>query len=126
MSRRLALLLCVTTPLAAQAETLTVGQAKTAAISDHYANVYYTVVEGAYEVVITLAPHPDASGRPMRFVSRLADGDSQKISLGDYGDDTLVRTLTVRRAGAQVSFAIDTTRVSWRPNVTANSGGAMP
>lgn len=77
MLKWFAVLLCVTTPLtAAHAETLAAGQAKTAAIADHHANVAYTVVDGAYEVVITLAPHPDAGGRPMRFVSRLADGDS--------------------------------------------------
>ena len=121
MFRTLALLLSLTAaPLAAQAETLTAGQAKTTAFADHYANVYYTIAEELYEVVTTVAPGADGVGRPTRFVSRLADGESQEISLGDVGEDTLLHVLTVIRNGDLVLFAVDTRPVSWRQTISAN------
>ena len=70
MLKRLILALALArAPLAsAQADTLTAGQAKTTALADWYANIYYTVVEGTYQVVIALAPGPQGGGRPMRVV----------------------------------------------------------
>ena len=105
---------------AAHADTLTAGQAKTVVLADCFANLYYTVADGAYEVVTTVAPGPDAGGHPMRFVSRLADGERQEFSIGNYGDSTALRTLTVSRAGEQVSFEVGTRHVSRRQSVSAN------
>jgi hypothetical protein len=120
MLKKLALCLFLAAgPLAAQADTLMAGQARTTALADCYANIYYTEVEGAYEVVTTVAPGPDDGGRPMRFVSRLRDGDSQEISLGAYGESTTLEILTVRRLGDQVSFAVSSRQVSWRSRVDA-------
>src|SRR5258707_15371596 len=65
----------------AQADTLTAGQTKTTALADWYANIFYTVVEGTYQAVITLAPGTQEGGRPMRVVHGLAYGESQEISI---------------------------------------------
>jgi ABC-type nitrate/sulfonate/bicarbonate transport system substrate-binding protein len=113
MWKKLALVLALAAaPLtAAEADTLTVGQAKTTALADWYANIHYTAMEETCEVVITLAPGADAAGRPMRVVSRLADGQSQTISMGGYGDNTQLTTLTVRRMADQVSFDVDGSNV---------------
>jgi ABC-type nitrate/sulfonate/bicarbonate transport system substrate-binding protein len=114
MWKKLALVLALAAaPLtAAKADTLTVGQAKTTALADWYANIHYTAMEETCEVVITLAPAADAAGRPMRVVSRLADGQSQTISMGGYGDNAQLTTLTVRRMADQVSFDVDSRNVS--------------
>ena len=116
MLKRLILALALArAPLAsAQADTLTGGQAKTTALADWYANIYYTVVEGTYQVVITLAPGPQEGGRPMRVVHGLADGESQEISIGGFGKNTLLATLKVSRASDQVFFNVDTRNVSVR------------
>ena len=98
----------------AQADTLTAGQTKTTALADWYANIYYTVVEGTYQVVITLAPGPQEGGRPMRVVHGLADGESQEISIGGFGKNTLLTTLKVSRAADQVFFNVGTRNVSVR------------
>ena len=104
MLKRLALVLSLATVPAAtaQVDTLTAGHAKTTPLADWYANIYYTVMEKAYEVVITMAPGPDDGGRPMRFVCGLADGESQEISIGGYDDDAILTTLTVSRRSDQV------------------------
>jgi hypothetical protein len=115
-------LICLAAPLgAAQAGTLMAGQAKTTPIADCYANVRYDVVDGAHQVVTTIAPGPDASGHPMRFTSRLANGESQDISVGGYGENAILTTLTVRRTGDLVSFAVASKPVSWQRNVAAAS-----
>jgi hypothetical protein len=116
MLKRLILALALAAaPLAtAQADTLTAGQAKTTALADGYANMYYTVMEGTHRVVITVAQGPEEGGRPMRFVSGLADGESQEISIGGFGKNTRLTTLTVSRASDQVSFNVDTRNVSGR------------
>ena len=124
MLKRLILALALAgAPLAtAQADTLTAGQAKTTALADGYANTYYTVMEGTYQVVITVAPGPEEGGRPMRFVSGLADGESREISIGGFGKNTLLTTLTVSRASDQVSFKVDTRNVSGRRKITNPAG----
>jgi hypothetical protein len=121
MLKNLALVLALAaTPLAAaKADTLTIGQAKTTALADWYANVYYDVMGETCEVVITIAPGPDAAGRPMRVVSHLADGQSQEISIGGYGENTMLTTLTVIRITDRVSFDVETKNVSWRPASSA-------
>ena len=102
-------------PLAsAQADTLTAGQTKTTALADWYANIYYTVIEGTYQVVITLAPGPQEGGRPMRVVHGLADGESQEISIGGFGKNTLLATLKVSRASDQIFFNVDMRNVPVR------------
>src|SRR3981189_2144783 len=98
----LALALARAPAAAAQADTLTAGQTKTAALADWYANIYYTVIEGTYQVVITLAPGLQEGGRPMRVVHRLADGESQEISIGGFGKNTLLATLKGSPASDQV------------------------
>jgi hypothetical protein len=122
MLKKLALVLSLAAaPVAtAHADTLIAGQAKTAALADWYANIYYTVTDEAYEVVITMAPGPDEGGRPMRFVSGLADGESKDISFGGYGDNAILTTLTVSRTSDLVSFRVDTRQVSWRQKSSAN------
>ena len=65
--------------------------------------------------MIAIAPGPDAAGRPMRVVSHLADGQSQEISIGGYGENKMLTTLTVTRITDRVSFDVDTKNVSWRP-----------
>ena len=117
MLKNLALALALAaTPLAAvKADTLTIGQAKTTALADWYANVYCMAMEETCEVVIAIAPGPDAAGRPMRVVSHLADGQSQEISIGGYGENKMLTTLTVTRITDRVSFDVDTKNVSWRP-----------
>ena len=116
MLKRLVLALALArAPLAsAQADTLTAGQTKTTALADWYANIYYTVVEGTYQVVITLAPGPQEGGRFMRVVHGLADGESQEISIGGFGKNTLLTTLKVSRAADQVFFNVCTRNVSVR------------
>ena len=114
MLKRLILALALAgAPLAtAQADTLTAGQTKTTVLADWCANIYYT--EGTYQVVITLAPGPQEGGRPMRVVHGLADGESQEISIGGFGKNTLLATLKVSRASDQVFFNVDTRNVSVR------------
>jgi hypothetical protein len=123
MWKKLALVLALAAaPLTtAKSDTLSVGQANTTAFADWYANIYYTATEETCEVVITLAPGADAAGRPMRIVGRLADGESQTISIGSYGDNTRLTTLTVRRMADQVSFDVDTRNVSWDRKISAGS-----
>jgi hypothetical protein len=122
MLKKLALALALAgAPLAAaEAGTLTAGQAETTALADRYANIHYTVMEGTYQVVITVSPEPDEGGPPMRVVSELAEGESQGISIGGFGNDTLLTTLTVERTRNQVSFNVGTRNVSWRQKVTGN------
>jgi len=121
MWKQLALVLALAAaPLTtAKSNTLTVGQAKTTALADWYANIHYTALEESGEVVITIAPGADQAGRPMRVVSRLADGESQTISIGGYGENTRVTTLTVRRMADEVSFDVDTRNVSWNRSTSA-------
>jgi len=104
----------------AEAGTLTAGQAETTALANRHANIYYTVVEGTYQVVITVSPGPDEGGPPMRIVSDLTEGESQGISIGGFGNDTLLTTLTVKRTRNQVSFNVGTRNVSSRQKVTGN------
>jgi hypothetical protein len=115
MWKKLALVLALAAaPLTtAKSDTLKVGQAKTTALADWYANIHYTAMEETCEVVITIAPGADATGRPMRVVSRLADGQSQTISIGGYGENTRLTTLTVRRIADQVSFDVDSRTAGW-------------
>jgi hypothetical protein len=115
MLRKLAVALSlIAVPLTiAKADSLAPGQAKTMALAEYYANLYYTVNKGIYELVITVAPGPDDGGHPMRFASRLDEGESQKVSIGDYGNNTILTTLRVNRTGDQVSFDITNERVSW-------------
>lgn len=113
-SLALGMALAATPLVTAQADTLTAGQAKTTALADCYANIYYTEVAGIYEVVITVAPGPDEGGGPMRFVGRLADGQSQEISIGGFGENTRLTILKVSRANDQVSFEVNDRNVSWR------------
>jgi len=119
-SLALGMALAVTPLVTAQADTLTAGQAKTTALADCYANIYYTEVAGSYEVVITVAPGPDDGGRPMRFVGRLADGQSQEISIGGFGENTRLTILRVSRASDQVSFEVNGRNVSWRDRISKN------
>jgi hypothetical protein len=118
---KLALVLAlVAAPLTtAKSDTLTVGQAKTTALADWYANIHYAALAESGEVVITIAPGADAAGRPMRVVSRLADGQSQTISIGGHGESTLLTTLTVTRVADQVSFDVDSRNVSWDRRISA-------
>ena len=122
MLKKLALALALAgAPLAvAEAGTLTAGEAATTALADRHANIYYTVVEGTYQVVITVSPGPDEGGPPMRIVGELAEGESQRISIGGFGNDTLLTTLTVERTSNQVSFNVGTRNVSWRRKVSGN------
>jgi hypothetical protein len=122
MLKRLALALALAgVPLAmAEAGTLTAGQAASTALADWHANIHYTVMEGTHQVVITVSPGPDEAGRPIRIVRGLADGESQEISIGAFGSNTLLTTLTVNRASDQVTFNVDTRNVSWRQNVTSS------
>jgi len=122
MLKKLALALALAgAPLAvAEAGTLTAGQAETVALADRHANIYYTVVEGTYQVVITVSPGPDDGGPPMRIVSQVTEGESQGISIGGFGNDTLLTTLTVERRRNLVSFNVGTRNVSWRQKVTSN------
>lgn len=119
-SLALALALAAAPLFAAQADTLSAGQAKTTALADCYANIYYTEVEGTYEVVITVAPDPDHGGRPLRFVGRLANGESQEISIGGFGENTRLTILKVSRASDQVSFEVNGRNVSWRERMSRN------
>jgi hypothetical protein len=119
----LALVLAAAPFATVQAESLTAGHAKTTAVAGWYANIYYTPIEEAYEVVITIAPGPDQAGRPLRFVSRLAEGQSQEFSIGSYGDNTALTTLTVTRVSDRVSFHVDTGNVSWREKNAAGPAG---
>src|SRR5262245_26316244 len=122
MWNKLALVLALATaPLTtAKADTLTAGQAKTTALADWHANIHYTATEETCEVVITIAPGIDAAGRPMRVVSRLTEGQSQTISIGGYGEDTQLTTLTVRRIADQVSFDVDPRNASWNRKISAD------
>jgi hypothetical protein len=117
----LALSLAAAPAATAHADTLIAGQAKTTALADWYANIYYTATEEAYEVVVTMAPGPDEGGRPMRFVSGLADGESKEISIGGYGDNAILTILTVSRTSDLVSFRVDARQVSWRQKSSASS-----
>ncbi len=117
----LAAILAAASMTASKAEILPPGQAKTAALADCYANVYYTVADGAYEVVTTVAPDAEHGGRPMRFVSRLGDGESQEISIGAYGEKAMLSILTISRMGDRVSLEVHTRPVSWRQKISAYS-----
>jgi hypothetical protein len=121
MLKKLALVaaLAAASVTTANADILRAGQAKTTALADCYANVYYTVAEGTYQVVTTVAPDAEHGGRPMRFVSRLADGESQEISIGGYGEKATLSILTISRMGDQVSLEVHTRPVSWRQKISA-------
>ena len=120
MLRKLALVVALTAaPLAAaRADTLTAGQAKTTPLADWFANIYYTEMEATYEVVITVAPGPDEAGRPMRFVSGLADGEKHEISIGGFGESAVLTTLRVSRTDDHVFFEVNSRNVSRRQKVS--------
>jgi len=123
MLRKLALVavLAAAPMTASNAEILPPGQAKTTPLADCYANVYYTVVEGAYQVVTTVAPDAEHGGRPMRFVSRLGDGERQEISIGGFGEKATLSILTISRMGDRVSLEVHIKPVTWRQKISAYS-----
>jgi hypothetical protein len=80
MWKQLALILALAAaPLAtANADTLTVGQAKTTALADWYANIHYAAMEETCEVVITLAPGADAAEGITLELVQWVDSDSDQ------------------------------------------------
>jgi len=103
----------VTAPLAtAQAEVLVKGHGKNLELANSNVTVFYTVKGEIYEVVTTLAPDGFDGSYPMRFVSRLSDGESNEVSVGGYGSDRILNIMQVSRTGEDVSVDVSTERVS--------------
>jgi hypothetical protein len=80
----LALVLGILMPPAAQAGGLRPLEAGTVVLGAYTASIYYTVSGDTYEVVTTIAPGPEASGAPIRFVGYLLPGQKAIVSTGQF------------------------------------------
>jgi hypothetical protein len=89
-------------------------QAGTFALGNHTASVYYTVHDGLYDVVTTIAPDADLKGAPMRFVGALAPGQKQTISFGAFGTTAAPRTLELLNNGEHLVATVSDTEVAAR------------
>ena len=74
--------LATTVPFAATALDLKPMQAYTVQLNEQTAVIYYTEVNGKYEVVTTVASN-DGSGVPTRFIATLASGERYTLSFAD-------------------------------------------
>ena len=66
-------------------------------------SIYYTVDGDAYEVVTTIAPEYGTSGAPIRFVSLLRPGQTEKISVGSFDGAVAGATLELVHNGDLLS-----------------------
>ena len=78
----LSAILACALPLSAAAIDLKPMQAHTVYLDQQTAVIYYTGVNGEYEVVTTVATN-DGSGVPTRFVAKLVAGERQTLSFAD-------------------------------------------
>ena len=89
-------------------------QAGTFVLGNHTASVFYTVRDGLYDVVTTIAPDADLKGGPMRFVGSLAPGQKQIISLGEFGTTAAPRTLELLNNGEYLVATVSDTEIAAR------------
>ena len=105
----LSLILGTVMPLAAHAWDLRPLEAGTVVLGTHTVSVYYTVSGDAYEVVATIAPGPEASGAPIRFVGHLLPGQKAIVSTGQFGTTTAPDALELLHDGRFLSATPVTT-----------------
>jgi hypothetical protein len=94
-----ALVLGSVMPLGADAGGLRPLEAGIVALGTYTASVYYTVSCDTYEVVTTIAPCPEASGMPIRFVGYLLPGQKAIVSTGEFGTTSAPETLELLHDG---------------------------
>jgi hypothetical protein len=95
----LALVLWTVMPPGAHAGDLKPLEAGTIMLGTYTASVYYTVSGDTYEVVTTIAPGPEASGAPIRFVGYLLPGQKAIVSTGQFGTTIAPETLELLHDG---------------------------
>jgi hypothetical protein len=78
-------------------------------LGTHTVSVYYTVSGDTYEVVTTIAPGPEASGAPIRFVGYLLPGQKALVSTGQFGTTTSSEALELLHDGQFLSATPVTT-----------------
>lgn len=86
-------------PVVAHAGDLRPLEAGTVVLGAHTVSVYYTVSGDTYEVVTTIAPGPEASGAPIRFVGYLLPGQKAIVSTGQFGTTIAPETLELLHDG---------------------------
>ena len=82
-------------------------QGNTLELADHMVSLYYTDEGDYYEVVTTLGANANHDYLS-RFTAQLSDGEDYHITLGGYGSNRTLVTLTISRSGAQVRADIHT------------------
>jgi hypothetical protein len=95
-----------TLPFVAVAAELKPLEAGTFVLGTHTVSVYYTVNGDTYEVVTTIAPGPDASGAPIRFVGFLPPGQKQVVSVGSFGTTSVPEALELVHQGNLLSATL--------------------
>src|SRR3712207_1826087 len=95
----MALVLGTVTPFVAGAGELKPLEAGTFLLGSHTVSIYYVVQGDTYEVVATIAPGPDASGAPIRFVGFLQPGQRSFVSVGAFGTTSAPETLELVHEG---------------------------
>lgn len=81
----LSILAGLSLPGAALAGELLPLQAEILSVGHYTAAVYYTAADDRYDVVTTVAPNGRTDGAPMRFTGSLGYGETQTISVGEFG-----------------------------------------
>ena len=89
-------------------------QAGTFLLGNHTASVFYTVRDGLYDVVTTIAPDADLKGAPVRFVGSLAPGQKQIISLGEFASTAAPHTLELLNNGEHLVATVSDVDVAAR------------
>ena len=97
------LVLALTMPSMGSASELKPLEAGTFMLGTHTVSIYYTVSDEAYEVVTTIAPAPDTSGAPIRFVGFLRPGQVETLSVGSFGTATAPAALELVHDGDMLS-----------------------
>lgn len=93
-------------PCAALAGEVEPLDAEILALGNHTAAVYYTTLDGRYEVVTTIAPNDVPEGAPMRFTGSLGIGEKQTISVGEVGTSRAPQTIELLHAGDRLVATI--------------------
>jgi hypothetical protein len=98
-----AVMLASLVPFAGAAAELKPMQSGTYVLGEQSASIYYTVSDGAFEVVTTIGP-VDGSGGPIRLIGFLQPGQKQVVSAGKYGTTTPPEELVLTHDGELLSI----------------------
>jgi hypothetical protein len=99
-----AIALTTVAPLAMAEETVmdTPNASVTLPFADSYASTFYTVDNDIFRVVIAFATASEENEKLIRQIVQLKDGQSYRLSIGGYGNETQATTITMTRKNARI------------------------